>query len=59
LPAAAGPGAADSLTIGPWTIGLDSNKNLIFKFDGKVQAMLRSPSKPSCPGTKLAKWCVE
>jgi hypothetical protein len=41
-----------------WSLAEDSNGNLMFKFDGKVQAVMRNPAK-ACPGTKLAKICVD
>jgi hypothetical protein len=60
MPAAAGVAAGNPLILGYWTITQDSNFNLVFKFDGKVQAVLHNPTKPNnCPGTKLTKWCVE
>jgi hypothetical protein len=56
-------GAAEpKFTIGRWTLSEDpTTGDLVFKFDGsKKQAVLRNPLKPnSCPGSKLAKWCVE
>jgi hypothetical protein len=41
-----------------WSVSEDSNFNLVFKFDGTVQAVLHNPAKP-CPGTKQAKLCME
>uniref|UniRef100_A0A383WIR2 Uncharacterized protein n=1 Tax=Tetradesmus obliquus TaxID=3088 RepID=A0A383WIR2_TETOB len=51
-----------SFKIGSWTLSEDLNTgDLVFKYKGSSkQAVLRNPLKSSaCPGSKLAKWCVE
>ncbi|WIA28591.1 hypothetical protein OEZ86_011131 [Tetradesmus obliquus] len=51
-----------SFKMGSWTLSEDlKTGDLVFKYKGSSkQAVLRNPLKSSaCPGSKLAKWCVE